>query len=155
MARRVWGLVLVAIIAAAGCTGCGTYWRNRGNDALQMWDVGLSVSSRPYLAFLPADYMNVTPIGFSRIEGRYIGVYKAKWASLKLSDDIWGVLVCGSQTLTIGEFDPNDPHQFRPEAIAKLKAEGKPLPTKPERYNIGCVSVPRKGNAPPYPDWFS
>ena len=53
------------VILVTCCAGCGTYLRNRGNDALDMWDFGLSVSSKPGLAFLPADYMNVTPIGFS------------------------------------------------------------------------------------------
>ncbi|MBM4036990.1 MAG: hypothetical protein FJ290_00625 [Planctomycetes bacterium] len=155
MRTRVWGLVLGGIVAALGCTGCGTYLRNRGNDALDMWDVGISVSSRPCLAFLPADYMNVTPIGFSRIEGKYHGIYKRQFGTWKLSDNVWGVVTCGSQTLTIGEFDPNDPNQFPAQEIAALKAANKPLPTAPRRYNTGLVRVACRGGEPPYPDWFS
>ncbi len=149
--RRVWLAPLILALCGTGCT----YLRNRGNDALDMWDVGLSLSSRPYLAFLPADYMNVTPIGFSRIEGTYHGIYKRQWVDCKLSDSIWGVFVCGTQTLTMGEFDPNDPNQFRPAYIAELKAANKPLPTKPQTYGIGCLRVAREKNPPPYPDWFS
>ncbi|MBM4035986.1 MAG: hypothetical protein FJ291_29980 [Planctomycetes bacterium] len=146
---------LAWLVLALGCAGCGTYWRNRGNDALDMWDFGLSTSSRPGLAFLPADYMNVTPIGFSFIEGTFHGVYRRKWGTFTLSDSMWGVLVTGSQTLQVGEFDVSDPDQFHPAKIAALKAAGKPLPTAPQRYNLGLLTVPLHDNAPPYPNWFS
>ncbi|HUT33591.1 MAG TPA: hypothetical protein VNE39_08940 [Planctomycetota bacterium] len=155
MRTRSWGLVLGSVAVVVGCAGCGTYWRNRSRDAAHMFDFGISTSKKFCLAFLPADYMNVTPIGFSRIEGRFHGIYKSHWGSWPISDRIWGVVTCGSQTLTIGEFDPNDPHQFPAKEIAELKAANKPLPTAPRRYNIGFLRVACKGGEPPYPDWFS
>jgi hypothetical protein len=146
---------LVWFILVLCCSGCGTYWRNRGNDALDMWDFGISTTSKPCFAFVPADYMNVTPIGFSFLEGKFHGVYRRQWVTLKLSDSMWGVLVTGSQTLQVGELDANDPRQFHPAKIAALKAAGKPLPTAPQRYDLGLVTVPLHDNAPPYPNWFS
>ncbi len=155
MARRVWVLALGGVIAAVGCTGCGTYWRNRSRDAADIIDVGVTITKRPYIAFYPGDYFNLTPMGYTRLKGTWHGLYQGKWGSRAIDDKSWGIVAYGSQRLTVGEFNPEDPNQFWPDELAALKAANKPLPTKAKRYNVGFLRLACHRGRPPYPNCYS
>jgi hypothetical protein len=152
---RSWRGVVGCLIAVLCCTGCSTYWRNRSRDAADMFDFGITVSKKPYFAFLPADYFNLTPLGYTRIVGSYHGLWKSKWGTWAIDDDAWGVLAWGSQKLQVGDFSADAPRQFWPEDIAALKAASKPLPTSAPVYNLGFLRVPLHHNPPPFPNGFS
>ena len=66
--RRVSFVLLVALVAQ-GCT----YLSNRGRDAAQMFDLGLTFSKKPQIGL----YVNcpvIAPIGFGKVDGYYAGV---------------------------------------------------------------------------------
>lgn len=152
--RRWAGLAgLVAMAACAGC--CSTYMKNRGRDAADIMDVGITLTKQPHLAFYPGDYFNLTPMGFTCLKGSYHGLWEGKWCSKPMEDRAWGIVAWGSQNLTVGDFNPQDPRQFWPEEIAALKAANKPLPTEPAWYNVGFLRLACHGKRPPYPDALS
>jgi hypothetical protein len=130
-------------------TGC-TYLRNRGHDAADMLEIGITVSSKPQFAFHPLDYFNTIILGYSSVEGTYYGIGERRIGKMPFKDErTWGLLLWGSDTLKIGKFNPNDPHLAWKDEMAKLKAEGKPLPTERPRYNKGLVTLIKHDNSPP------
>jgi len=146
-----WGLM-----AALACTGCSSaYVGNRCRDAREMVDFGVTVSRKPYFALLPMDYSNATPLGYSRIEGRFHGLFRSRWGSWDLKDSTWGILLSGRQTLQYGDFDLADPTQMSPRRLTELKATGKPLPTEAPRYDIGMIPALSGGDLPSYPSPYS
>jgi len=155
MSGRAWVSVLGGVAVVFSCAGCGTYLRNRGRDAADIMDVGITLSTRPYLCFYPGDYFNMTPMGYTRMKGTYHGLWAGKWCSKPIDDQACGVVAWGSQRLTVGEFNPEDPRQFWPDEIAALKAANKPLPTEPRDYNVGFLRILRHRGAPPFPNCVS
>ena len=144
-----------SLLLGLACAGCGPYLKNRADDLTDLVEFGFTVSKKPYFAFLPMDYFNATPLGYSRIKGRFIGLWNRHWGSRELKDNTWGVLLYGRQTLQYGDFNPEDPRQVPPEKLAKWKAEGKPLPTNAPRYKIGLVPALRGDDLPSYPSPYS
>jgi len=147
--------VLVAI-AVLGCVGCGSvYMQDRGNDAMDMLELGITTSSvmNPGIA-AHGDISNVVGLGYSRVCGWYTGLGARQFGVLDLQDSTWNALVWGSDASRIGDFDPNDPHEAWVEDMQALKAEGKPLPTVRPRYNDGLVRMLQEGNPPPRPSFF-
>lgn len=143
------------LAALLSCAGCGTYLRNRGRDAADIVDAGITITKRPYLAIYPGDYFNLTPMGFTCLKGTYHGLWKGRWSSQQIDDRAWGVVAWGSQRLTIGELNPEDDRQFWPDEIAALKAANKPLPTEARWYNVGFLRMACHRGRPPYPNCFS
>ena len=148
-------MATASLALALACGGCGTYLLDRGNDVVDLFDFGVTVSSKPYFAFLPIEYFNATPIGYSRIEGRYHGVWQRRLGSWDLKDDTWGCILWGKQTLQYGPFDPSHPRHFPPRKLAAMKAAGTPLPTEAPRYDIGLVPALSGGDLPAYPSNLS
>ena len=73
LGRRVLLLLGAALLAAPGCT----YLRNRGRDAAEMFDLGLTFSKTPQIGL----YVNcpvIAPIGFGKVDGYYAGVGRGK-----------------------------------------------------------------------------
>jgi len=135
------------------CTGC-TYLKNRGNDAIDMFDPGITLSLKPGFA-IHLDFFNCLPLGYSHIEGVYLGLGNRQFGALSLHDHSWGYILRGREELQIGKFNPNDPHQVSPPAIAELVAAGKPLPTQVLPYREGMVGSRNPGNAPPAASFYS
>jgi len=146
-------LLVLGLGVLALSTGCG-YLENRGNDALDMIELGLTLSKRPYFA-LHQDYFNLLPHGYSRVRGAYVGLGARQFGVLDFDDETWGALVWGSKHLQIGELNPRDPHQVWLSDMRKLKAAGKPLPVRTQRYNDGVVRMVREGHPPPWPTFVS
>lgn len=142
-----WILASFAMVIAAA--GCGQYWRDRGNDFGDAMTVGVTLSKKPQFAFYPIDYFNVGPLGYSHVDGRFAGLWCGRWQTVELRDRTWGVLLCGSDHLRLGEFDPENPRLFAPSKLAALKAAGQSPPKERPRYNKGVVRLVVQDNAPP------
>jgi len=63
---------LAALLVLALCPGCA-YFQNRGNDAIQMMDLGITWSEDPYGALYLCG-VSVTSFGFSHVEGWFAGM---------------------------------------------------------------------------------
>lgn len=146
--RWVGAARAAALVSVLLLTGCA-YMSNRGYDALRMFDAGITVTSSPYFAFYPGNYFNSTPMGYSGVHGRYLGIAHGQFGNLRFDDESWGALLWGSEEFQIGDLNPADPQQFSPEEFNELKKEGKPLPATSPRYNVGVVRMVAHDNAPP------
>ncbi|MFC1806178.1 hypothetical protein ACFL09_04270 [Planctomycetota bacterium] len=151
-----WMVGVVALLLIVAGTGCGPYWRDRADDAKETVDFGITTSSRPRFAFyLPGDYFNFTPLGYSNVKGTFHGIGNRQVGSMPIVDQSWGLLLWGSKKICTGEFNPDEPRHVSPEAIAELKAAGKPLPTEPARYHDGPVRMLLQDNAPPHASFYT
>jgi hypothetical protein len=137
-----------------GCSS--TYWRNRGNDLADLIDLGITVSplSKPGFA-LHADFFNITPLGYSHVDGQYIGWAYRQIGVLDFKDDAWGVLIYGREDTHLGMFDPLNPHQAPKSEIRQLQSARKPLPTEMAAYTVGIGGMAVAGTTPPWPTFFS
>jgi hypothetical protein len=89
-------LSLVAL--AVALPGCG-YLRNRGRDAAEMFDVGLTFSKKPQLGL----YMNcpvIAPIGYGKVDATYAGVGGGKVGVTEHQQRNAGLLLWGRETNT-------------------------------------------------------
>lgn len=131
-------------------SGC-TYLAKRGHDAADMFEIGITTSSKPQFAFHPIDYFNCVALGYSNVEGTYWGIGGRTVGRMPFKDkSSWGLVFWGRDNLTIGDFDTNDPHQVWRKDMNTLREEGKPLPVERPEYSKGLVSIlHRDHSAPP------
>ncbi|MCD6385073.1 hypothetical protein J7M23_04775 [Candidatus Sumerlaeota bacterium] len=143
--KRVIKLFSILLITSLTITGC-TYLRARGNDALDIIDVGITITDKWSPDFgIYADFFSLTPTGFTHIDGKMIGIGTRQAGLLDYKDDSWGVLVWGSERRGSGKFNPLDPHQARRD---QQNAETRP------RFNNGVIRMILKNNASPLPRFF-
>ncbi len=118
--------------------GCA-YLEARGRDALDMLDVGITVTDEPDFAFY-VDFFNITPLGYSNVDGKVFGIGNRQAGLLDYTSHHWGVLLAGEDRELSGEFNSKDPHLTRNDHrdIAEL-------PT----YNSGLMKMSQDGNKPP------
>jgi len=113
--KKTLGFVALLAFVAFFANGC-VYLTNRGNDALDFLDIGVTATDKwqPDLDIY-FDFFSVTPIGFSRVDGKFYGLSHRRFGKLDYTNHSWGVLAWGSERRGIGEFDPNDPYNARPD----------------------------------------
>ncbi|HUT34889.1 MAG TPA: hypothetical protein VNE39_15475 [Planctomycetota bacterium] len=95
MRQRLLATLAAAALAAQGCT----YLRNRGRDAAEMFDLGLTFSKKPQFGL----YMNcpvILPIGFGKVDGYYAGVGRGKVGVMEHHQRNAGALVWGYERNT-------------------------------------------------------
>jgi len=140
-ARILKTSALLSLIAAVMLLQSCTYLKNRGNDALDIVDIGITVtpSVKPDFA-LYFDFFNMTPIGYSTVDGKLLGIGYRQAGALDYQAHNWGVLAYGSEKQGAGVFNPNDPRQARAGA-----EPAKPWPA----YDAGFVRVFAEDNPPP------
>ncbi len=105
-AGRALAVALILALAAMG-GGC-SYMARRGNDALDIFDVGVLVSDhvRPDLAAF-VNFWNVLPLGYAHVDGKLIGIGGRRAGILKFRHlDSWGVLAWGAEQRAVGEPEP-------------------------------------------------
>jgi len=134
--------VILILISSIGCS----YLKKRGNDALDIFDIGISVTDKWEPDF--SIYINpfeIAPIGYSRIDGKFLGIGNRQVGWLDHEHRAWGAVVWGSEKAGSGEFNPNDPHQVRDDQ-SNLKERPK--------FNVGIVRMTKKNNVPPLLQFF-
>ena len=135
-------LLLVVITLVSGCT----YFRARGRDALDMMDIGFTVTDKWSPDFsIYADFFQITPLGFTSIDGKVLGIGNRQIGLLDYENKSWGVLLWGSDWKGSGIFNPKDPRQARGD---QRDATERP------RFNTGIVRMLAQGNRPPTPTFI-
>jgi hypothetical protein len=139
--RTVRAMVMVAgLFSMLVVSGCA-YMRDRGHDAMDIIDIGVTVNDKPMPRFaLYFDFFNILPLGFSNVDGKVLGMGNRQAGFMDFEHQNWGVLAVGKEQKGSGVFNPNDPHQARPDQ--------KDLTERP-RYDVGFVGV---GGEEPPPD---
>ncbi|MCX7765170.1 MAG: hypothetical protein N2246_00465 [Candidatus Sumerlaeia bacterium] len=128
-----------------GFTGC-TYLNQRGKDALDIFDVGISVTDKwsPDFAVY-ANPFQIAPLGYSRINGRFLGIANRQAGWLKHEQRCWASILWGSEQKGSGRFNPFDPHQARKDQVE--------LTERPQ-FNVGILRMLLKDNLPPTLQFF-
>ena len=88
--------------------------RNRLNDALDIVDIGITVTPRAEPDFaLFLDFYNFLPLGYADVNGKLLGLGNRNpgWNDFEMQ--AWGVLAWGQRKYGTGKFNPADLHQVR------------------------------------------
>lgn len=139
-AKRRWLLAMTLFVVASIQSGCA-YMGDRGHDLLDITDFGITVTDKAQPDFgLYLDFFNITPIGYSAIDGKVLGWGNRQIGWLDYHDHNWGALAWGSEQKGTGEFDPRDPHQTRLDQVDAKE---------PPRYDAGIARLIAEDNPPP------
>lgn len=105
--RRMLAMwVTVAVLALMG-SGCA-YLSDRGNDALDIFDVGLTVTSEPRLAAY-CGFQSLIAIGYSDVDGKMIGIGDRRVGVIDFRHNAAGIVLEGYEQLGVGSnFDLSD-----------------------------------------------
>ena len=143
---HLWLLVVSVVSTAVISQGCGSaYMRNRLNDALDIMDIGITVTPRQEPDFaLFFDFYNFLPFGYASVDGKILGLGNRQvgWSDYEFHG--WGALALGQRKFGTGKFNPADPHQAR---------INQPGLTERQKYDVGFVGS-FAGKNPPPELWF-
>jgi hypothetical protein len=113
---RLFGLVaLVALIfASQGCAqmgGVGKYFLHRGQDALDIPDVGISVTSTPQWGFY-WNSLDFLSLGYSKLDGYVYGWAGGRLGRVRHYNHCYGVFYCTENIGWGPNVDPDDPSTY-------------------------------------------
>lgn len=135
MKRRssVTALLAVVLLTASGCS----YFRHRGQDAAEMFDIGLTFSKKPQFSA----YMNcpvIAPIGYGKVDGTYVGVGGGEVGVRKgFHQESSGALVWGREEVSWEGFDPEDADTLSVQGVGVLGlAENRGTE---DPYEVACI----------------
>jgi hypothetical protein len=117
-------LSVVFIAAFTGLSSGCAYMANRGNDVLEVLDLGVVYSNhwRPDFALF-GNLFNVLPLGYANVDGKVVGLANGRVGVERfVTHNSWGVLLWGAEQKQVGEADEQG-------------AE------KPPRYALGLVPL--------------
>lgn len=152
--RRV-GLAVLPVVAvlAQGCA----YVQHRGQDALDMFDIGVTVTKKPQFG-LYANCPFLAPAGYGKVDGRFIGIGGGKVGSMEHHQDNVGLLVTGRENTTFGENNADGkkakdvaPGGFVTDAVDRDEAYD---PTCVHYLHLGWVGVTGNIHYAEIPDFF-
>ena len=135
-------LLLVAVLFATGCS----YMQQRGNDALDFWDVGVTVSKEPRLS-LYAGLWNILSLGYSHVDGTLYGLAEREVGAAPMRHNAGGVLLWGREQLGYRDFDAADPDSPAPWKVGVIGLLQGPGPTDgqvvncPKLLHLGWVGL--------------
>jgi len=128
-------LVVVLVAVAAVGQGCG-YLADRGADAAQMFDFGLTFSKKPQFSA----YMNcpvIAPIGYGKVDGYFVGVGGGKVGAMKHHQESSGLLVWGREEVSWESFDTKEADTLSVQGVGVLGlAEGQ---EGEKAYTPACI----------------
>jgi len=137
---RVLSSLVCLVMIVLFVNGCA-YLSNRGRDALDIMDIGITFNNDLKPRFgLYIDFFNILPLGYSNVEGKSFGIGNRQIGLLDFQHKSWGVIAWGSEQKGSGEFNPQDPHQARPDQAGESQRP---------RFNTGIVRMASEDNAPP------
>jgi len=157
---------LLALLALAACApGCanipvvGPYLSNRGRDALDMFDIGVTITPKPQFG-LYANCPFTVPVGGAKVDGYYAGIGGGKIGIVEHHQDSLGLIVTGHEKVTWGSADDEGGQSGGDLKIGLLglnmDAEGNPVyrPQCTHYFHLGFVGVTGNINYKDIPDFF-
>ncbi len=127
--------MLVILMIMSLLNGCA-YINNRANDALDILDVGVTVTKEPKFA-LYAGFNGLVNLGYADVDGKLYGLGRRQFGTLNFRQQSWGVGLYGQE-----HYDYNyDPENVDPASESP-----------PEKYDVGLAGVSL--NPPPIKDFF-
>ena len=133
--RRVC-VVLVALVLLASTQGC-TYLGNRGHDAAQMLDLGFTFTKTPQFGIY-ANCPLVTPVGYSKIDGYYVGMGGGKLGVMKHHQNNEGLLLWGKEENSWEQANSREP-KTEQKARAGVVGLAQGLKNGENDYKPTCV----------------
>ena len=127
-------LLGVVLLASSGCST--TYLKHRREDALDMVDVGVTLSTTPQLAIYKACAPLFT-IGYGDLEADFMGLGGGKFGRMRHFHEGLGLALWGRQKIAFGEYDREDPETFDYDGSGPLGMVSGPFPG-PD-YMLCCV----------------
>ncbi|MBM4042166.1 MAG: hypothetical protein FJ290_27025 [Planctomycetes bacterium] len=132
-------------LVLAGASGC-TYLKNRGADAKQMMDLGFTFSKKPQFG-LYANCPMVTPVGYSKVDGYFVGMGGGKLGAGEHHQNNAGALLWGREENSWKGFKDDkatvESHKAGFVGIAQNAKEGR-KPYKPaciHYLHLGYVGI--------------
>ena len=112
--RNFVKLSMIMGLTAILSSGCA-YLQDRGNDAMDIVDIGIAVNKKVKPNFaLYLDFFNITPLGYANVDDAVsLGIGNRQIGALDFTHQSWGVLAVGAENKGSGEFNPADPRQAR------------------------------------------
>ena len=120
-------LLFLLLIGSSGCA----YMQHRGEDALDILDVGITISNhaRPDFALF-VNFWNILPLGYAHVDGKLIGIGNGQAGVLDFAHrDSWGVLLWGAEERSVADdvTTPPGPQRYAQGALRlALGAENTP-----------------------------
>ena len=93
--RRHMMLALALAGLLASATGC-TYLRNRGKDAMDMFDLGFTFSKKPQFGIY-ANCPFMAPGGYAKVDGTYVGLGGGQVGMMDHHQDAAGLIMWGRE----------------------------------------------------------
>lgn len=162
-ARLLRGVALLALAACApGCSYLpvvGPYLSNRGQDALDMFDLGFTFSGKPQFG-LYANCPFTVPVGGAKVDGYYAGIGGGKIGVVEHHQDALGLIVTGHEKVTWGSQDTEEGESGGDYKVGLLglntDAEGNPVyrPQCTHYLHLGFIGVTGNINYKDIPDFF-
>lgn len=143
--RLAWfGLFVLAaaVVPAAGCA----YVSNRGNDLLDVVDVGATVSEDPHIS-LYAGFLNILTLGYSDFDGTLYGIGGREAGALRARQEAGGLVLWGYEQFGYEDFDPADPDSPPPYKVGVVGLIDGPPPRDgqivncPKLLHLGWVGL--------------
>jgi hypothetical protein len=136
-ALRRLGVVLAMVWVLAASQGC-TYLRYRGEDFLDIADIGFTVSIKPGFA-LYADAVSVLPLGFSYVDGYFLGWGGGQFGFTRHYEHCWGLLAIGHETHAWGKFSKGNPSTLNRQFVGIAGLPLFPVVQSRPSYMPACV----------------
>jgi len=121
-------------------TGCATYWADRGNDASDIVDVGVTTSWKPGFSFY-AGFLNIFTVGSSDVAGTLLGIGGRHVGAVPMRQNAGGVALYGREQLGYHDVDWSAPDSPEPWRVGVIGLEAGPAPSPGETVNCpGCCT---------------
>ncbi len=135
-------ILTVSMLCGSGCA----YLQNRGNDALDVLDIGVTASQKPKFALYASD-LNIIAIGYSNVDGTLVGIGGRKVGVMPVRHHAGCIVLYGYEQFGYEDFimeDPESPERWRVGLIALF--EGPPPPKGqianiPRMLHLGWIGV--------------
>lgn len=160
--RAAWALAAIIPLCAQGCAYipvAGPYLRDRGQDALDMFDIGFTFSPKPQFG-LYANCPFTVPVGAAKVDGYYVGIGGGKMGVVEHHQDAVGLIVDGHERVTWGSQGSPEGESGGEYKVGLLglntDAEGNPVyrPQCTHYFHLGFFGVTGNINYKEIPDFF-